>query len=158
MIQHMRYKNKFSYSIEAEDEVLGLASLKLILQPMVEMLFIMEWNLWMVTARSKIRAWKENNDLYLSVEDNGLGMTEEQVERLFTDTSHVPSRRGSGIGVKNVNERIHLYFGKDYGISINSEPDEGTTVLMHLPAVSYEEIAKEEALKEQNAKKEEKHA
>jgi len=106
----------------------------------------------------KIRAWKENNDLYLSVEDNGLGMTEEQVERLFTDTSHVPSRRGSGIGVKNVNERIHLYFGKDYGLSINSEPDEGTTVLMHLPAVSYEEIAKEEALKEQNAKKEEKHA
>ena len=98
----------------------------------------------MVTARSKY--------------GNGLGMTEEQVERLFTDTSHVPSRRGSGIGVKNVNERIHLYFGKDYGISINSEPDEGTTVLMHLPAVSYEEIAKEEALKEQNAKKEEKHA
>ncbi len=41
---------------------------------------------------------------------------------------------------------------KDYGISINSEPDEGTTVLMHLPAVSYEEIAKEEALKEQKCK------
>ena len=158
MIQHMRYKNKFSYSIEAEDEVLGLASLKLILQPMVENAIYHGMEFMDGDGEIKIRAWKENNDLYLSVEDNGLGMTEEQVERLFTDTSHVPSRRGSGIGVKNVNERIHLYFGKDYGLSINSEPDEGTTVLMHLPAVSYEEIAKEEALKEQNAKKEEKHA
>lgn len=53
MIQHMRYKNKFSYSIEAEDEVLGLASLKLIYSLWWKMLFIMEWNLWMVTARSK---------------------------------------------------------------------------------------------------------
>ena len=72
-------------------------------------------------------------------------MTEEQVERLFTDTSHVPSRRGSGIGVKNVNERIHLYFGKNYGLSIESEPDEGTTVRIHLPAIAYEEaVGKEE--------------
>ena len=93
----------------------------------------------------KIRAWKEEEDLYLSVEDNGLGMTEEQVERLFTDTGHVPSRRGSGIGVKNVNERIHLYFGKNYGLSIESEPDEGTTVRIHLPAIAYEEaVGKEE--------------
>ena len=54
MIQHMRYKNKFSYSIEAEDEVLGLASLKSLFYSLWwKMLFIMEWNLWMVTARSK---------------------------------------------------------------------------------------------------------
>lgn len=53
----------------------------------------MEWNLWMVTA-SQNTGMKENNDLYLSVEDNGLGMTEEQVERLFTDTSHDPFQAG----------------------------------------------------------------
>ena len=47
--------------------------------------------------------------------------------------------------MKNVNERIHLYFGKDYGLSIESEPDEGTTVRIHLPAVVYEEaVGKEE--------------
>ena len=92
MIQHMRYKNKFSYSIEAEDEVLGLASLKLILQPMVENAIYHGMEFMDGDGEIKIRAWKENNDLYLSVEDNGLGMTEEQVERLFTDTSHVPHR------------------------------------------------------------------
>ena len=145
MIQHMRYKNKFSYSIEAEEEVLGLASLKLILQPMVENAIYHGMEFMDGDGEIKIRAWKEEEDLYLSVEDNGLGMTEEQVERLFTDTGHVPSRRGSGIGVKNVNERIHLYFGKNYGLSIESEPDEGTTVWIHLPAIAYEEaVGKEE--------------
>ena len=145
MIQHMRYKNKFSYSIEAEEEVLGLASLKLILQPMVENAIYHGMEFMDGDGEIKIRAWKEEENLYLSVEDNGLGMTEEQVERLFTDTGHVPSRRGSGIGVKNVNERIHLYFGKNYGLSIESEPDEGTTVRIHLPAIAYEEaVGKEE--------------
>lgn len=112
----------------------------------------------MVTARSKYGHGKENNDLYLSVEVKGTWHDRRTGRAPVIRYQPCPSRRGSGIGVKNVNERIHLYFGKDYGISINSEPDEGTTVLMHLPAVSYEEIAKEEALKEQNAKKEEKHA
>ena len=70
-------------------------------------------------------------------------MTEEKVESLFTDTAHVASKRGSGIGVRNVNERIKLYFGAEYGLSIESEPDEGTTVTAHLPAISYEEVKKE---------------
>ena len=87
-----------------------------------------------------IRIWMESDDLYFTIEDNGLGMTEEQVERLFSDSSHVPSKRGSGIGVRNVNERIRLYFGESYGVSIESEPDEGTKVILHLPAVCYQNI------------------
>ena len=51
----------------------------------------------------------------------------------------MPSKKGSGIGVKNVNERIRLYFGEAYGLLIQSEPDEGTTVVIHLPAIPYEE-------------------
>ena len=49
------------------------------------------------------------------------------------------SKRGSGIGVRNVNERIKLYFGTEYGLMIESEPDEGTTVRIHLPSMVYEE-------------------
>lgn len=56
---------------------------------------------------------------------------------------HMPSGRGSGIGVKNVHQRIRLYFGNDYGLEIQSEPDEGTTVTAHLPAIPYEEVKKE---------------
>ena len=90
-----------------------------------------------------LKVWKEEGDLYFSVIDNGLGMTEEQVGNLFTDTAHVASKRGSGIGVRNVNERIKLYFGAEYGLSIESEPDEGTAVKIHLPAVPYEKVLEE---------------
>ena len=53
------------------------------------------------------------------------------------------SRKGSGIGVKNVNERIRLYFGEEYGITIWSEPDEGTVIHIHLPAQAYTEMTQE---------------
>ena len=144
MIQHMRFKNRFSYTIEAEDEVLELASLKLMLQPLVENAIYHGMEFMDGDGEIFISAWKEGEDLYLKVSDNGLGMTEEQVSRLFSDTPHTGSSRGSGIGVKNVNERIRLYFGSEYGLSIESEPDEGTVVTIHLPAVAYSEIRQKE--------------
>lgn len=144
MIQHMRFKNRFSYTIEAEDEVLELASLKLMLQPLVENAIYHGMEFMDGDGEIFISAWKEGEDLYLKVSDNGLGMTEEQVARLFCDTPHTGSSRGSGIGVKNVYERIRLYFGSEYGLSIESEPDEGTVVTIHLPAVAYSEIRQKE--------------
>ncbi len=144
MIQHMRFKNRFSYTIEAEDEVLELASLKLMLQPLVENAIYHGMEFMDGDGEIFISAWKEGEDLYLKVSDNGLGMTEEQVARLFSDMPHTGSSRGSGIGVKNVNEWIRLYFGSEYGLSIESEPDEGTVVTIHLPAVAYSEIRQKE--------------
>lgn len=145
MIQHMRYKNKFTYTVEAGEEVLDLASLKLILQPLVENAIYHGMEFMDGDGEIRIKAWRSGGDLYMSVSDNGLGMTGDQVEGLFGDTDHVPSGRGSGIGVKNVNGRIKLYFGKAYGLDIESEPDEGTTVTAHLPAIPYSEVKKEEA-------------
>ena len=139
MIQHMRFKNKFTYEIQAEDGVLELASLKLMLQPLVENAIYHGMEFMDGDGEILLKVWKEEGDLYFSVIDNGLGMTEEQVGNLFTGASHVDSKRGSGIGVKNVNERIKLYFGEKYGLSIESEPDEGTTVKIHLPVVTNRE-------------------
>lgn len=139
MIQHMRFKNKFTYEIQAEDGVLELASLKLMLQPLVENAIYHGMEFMDGDGEILLKVWKEEGDLYFSVIDNGLGMTEEQVGNLFTGASHVDSKRGSGIGVKNVNERLKLYFGEKYGLSIESEPDEGTTVKIHLPVVTYSE-------------------
>ena len=144
MIQQMRFKNKFTYKIDADEDVLELASLKLMLQPMVENAIYHGMEFMDGDGVIQIRVWREGDDLYLRVRDNGLGMTKEQVENLFKDSGHVPSRRGSGIGVRNVNERVHLYFGDAYGLRIESEPDEGTDVIIHLPAVPYSEIAERE--------------
>ena len=71
-------------------------------------------------------------ELFFVLADNGPGMPEEQVAGLLTEESGTRSR-GSGIGLKNVHQRIQLYFGSEYGLEVESEPDEGTTVRIHLP-------------------------
>ena len=144
MIQQMRFKNKFTYQIEEEPEVLGLASLKLMLQPLVENAIYHGMEFMDGDGEILVRAGLQDGKLCFLVADNGLGMTEEQVEQILTGQPHTSSRRGSGIGVKNVNERIRLYFGEEYGLSIDSEPDEGTRIRICLPAVSYQDLTERE--------------
>ena len=134
MIQHMRFKNKFDYEFDIAEDVLELPSLKLMLQPLVENAIYHGMEFMDGDGMITVKAWREEDELYLSVADNGLGMTEDKVETILTGKSASGNGRGSGIGVKNVNERIKLYFGEAYGLTIDSEPDEGTTVIIHLPA------------------------
>lgn len=136
-IQQMRFKNKFTYEIQAGEDVLDLACLKLMLQPLVENAIYHGMEFMDGDGEIHVRVKREAEDLFLEIRDNGLGMTKEQVENLLSEKPHVSSRRGSGIGVKNVNERIRLYFGEDYGLVIESEPDEGTVIRCHLPAEIY---------------------
>ena len=133
MIQHMRFKNKFDYEFDIAEDVLELPSLKLMLQPLVENAIYHGMEFMDGDGLIMVKAWREENELYLSVADNGLGMTEDKVEMILTGKSSSGNGRGSGIGVKNVNERIKLYFGEAYGLTIDSEPDEGTKVTIHLP-------------------------
>lgn len=134
MIQHMRFKNKFDYEFDIAEDVLELPSLKLMLQPLVENAIYHGMEFMDGDGLITVKAWRKEDELYLSVADNGLGMTEDKVEMILTGKSTSGNGRGSGIGVKNVNERIKLYFGEAYGLTIDSEPDEGTTVIIHLPA------------------------
>ena len=134
MIQHMRFKNKFDYEFDIAEDVLELPSLKLMLQPLVENAIYHGMEFMDGDGLITVKAWRKEDELYLSVADNGLGMTEDKVETILTGKSTSGNGRGSGIGVKNVNERIKLYFGEAYGLTIDSEPDEGTTVIIHLPA------------------------
>ncbi len=144
MIQQMRFKNKFTYTIEAQPETLGLACVKLILQPLVENAVYHGMEFMDGDGEITILSALEDGDLWFTIRDNGLGMRREQVERLLTDSPQTASGRGSGIGVKNVHERIRLYFGEQYGLEIWSEPDEGTRIRVHLPAVSCQELQERE--------------
>ena len=146
MIQHMRFKNRFTYEIEADEDVMELASVKLILQPLVENAVYHGMEFMDGDGEIRIRVYRDGEDLYMKVSDNGLGMTKEQVKGMFTDKPHVKSGSGSGIGVRNVNERIRLYFGQEYGLSIESELDEGTVVTIHMRAVPYAETAEREKI------------
>lgn len=144
MIQQMRFKNKFTYQIDAPPDTLELASLKLMLQPLVENAVYHGMEFMDGDGEIEIRVSADDSGLWFQIRDNGLGMTADQVNRLLSDHPHVTSSRGSGIGVKNVNERIRLYFGEPYGLVIESEPDEGTVIRVHLPAVSYDQVMEKE--------------
>ena len=134
-IQKMRFKNKFTSEIRADGEALGCETVKLVVQPIVENAIYhgMEY----ADGDGEILVWAhiEGEDLYIDVTDNGPGMRQEQVDRLLRedDGPAAPSRGGSGIGLRNVHQRIQLTYGKPYGLEIESEPDEGTTIRIHLP-------------------------
>lgn len=144
LIQEMRYKNKFSYVIDCAPEAENLSTIKLVVQPIVENAIYHSMDFMDGDGVIEIRAAVGLEGLTITVSDNGLGMTPDVVERLLTtgpESNRADStRRGSGIGLKNVQERIRLYFGAEYGVTIESEPDEGTRVTLRLPAVPYGEM------------------
>ena len=84
-----------------------------------------------------VKGYRKEDDIYIEVSDNGLGMPQDMVEQLLTDNNRV-RKHGSGVGVINVHNRIRLRFGKPYGLEIESMPDEGTTIRIHLPYIPYE--------------------
>lgn len=144
MIQQMRFKNKFTYRIQADPETLEMASLKLMLQPLVENAIYHGMEFMDGDGEILVEVKGMGDQLQFLIRDNGLGMPPEQVENLLKETPHTHSSRGSGIGVKNVNERIRLYFGEEFGLIIQSEPDEGTSIRILLPAISWKQMMEQE--------------
>ncbi len=146
LIQEMRYKNKFRYVIDCQPEAADLSTIKLVVQPIVENAIYHSMDFMDGDGLIEIRAGTQDGLLTITVSDNGLGMPPEVVEGLLSQeprpeaSRRESGRKGSGIGLRNVQERIRLYFGPDYGVSIQSEPDEGTVVTLQMPAVPYGEM------------------
>lgn len=137
-IQKMRYKNRFEYTIDAQEGTTHLISIKLILQPLVENAIYHGMEFMDGDGEIEITVRQVEKVLCIRLRDNGPGMPPDVVQSLLAG-NHPVSRRGSGIGVKNVSERIQLYFGKEYGLEILSEPDRGTEIIITMPAVDYDE-------------------
>lgn len=136
-IQKIRYKNCFTFTMEIDPEVACCCTVKLILQPILENAINYGVNGMDDSGEIKLVGRKEEGKVILSVIDNGIGMSEEEVHFLLTN-KRVRSH-GSGVGLVNVNNRIKILFGKEYGLIVESEPDEGTTVSVCIPAVPYTE-------------------
>ena len=139
-IQKMRYKNKFSATITAEDGVESLCTIKLIVQPILENAIYHGMAYADGDGEITVRAFRDGGDVLIEVSDNGPGMPEEVVESLLDPNGPAAAAgaKGSGIGFRNVHRRIRLTFGADYGLTIFSEPDDGTTVRIRLPALDEE--------------------
>lgn len=131
-IQNIRYKNKFTVTIDVEKEIEDYITIKLILQPLLENAIYHAMEVMDGEGEITITGFLQGEDVWLAVEDNGLGMPPEKVDSLLTGKPQ-PGRKGSGIGLRNVHQRIQLYYGAQYGLEIESELDIGTTVKIHLP-------------------------
>lgn len=141
-IQKVRYRDAFAVTFDVEPEIESFCTVKLVLQPLLEN--AINYGVCGMEDCGEIRVTGRRQDgrVVLSVEDNGMGMSEEEVRLLLTDDKRV-HKRGSGVGLVNVNNRIRLLFGESYGLEIASEPDEGTRVSVCIPAVAYTEENRE---------------
>lgn len=160
-IQRIRYKDAFSVTFDVDPELEEYCAVKLTLQPILENSINYGVDPMDDCGEIFIRVKKENDMLILSVEDNGIGMSQEEVSLLLTDSNR-KRKHGSGVGLININNRVQILFGKEYGLLIESEPDEGTRVSIRIPAIPYTEenrkilekgylFSKEEIEKKRNA-------
>lgn len=127
-IQLMMHDYEFDAEINIDDEILEYKILNLLLQPLIENAIDHGIDLKR-SGRGKITisGYMYNGNVVLSVCDNGIGMEQDKVDTILTENS-------KGYGVRNVNERIKLYYGSEYEIKINSKIGEGTTMIVRIPA------------------------
>lgn len=134
-IQQKRYKDKFDFVIDIEEEFMDINIPLLTIQPLLENSIIHGFK-EKSTGRVEIKAEKNEKMISISVIDNGLGMKKNFSEDLLDSraqnkdkiTSHI-----TGIGINNVHQRLKHYFGEEYGLEINSEINNGTEVKINLP-------------------------
>ena len=132
-IQKFRYKDQFDYAFEVEEGCSAYYCNKITLQPLIENAIYHGLNRMIDEGFIRIRIYEEGEELVFCVEDNGVGMTAEQCAAILT----ADSGQG-GIGMKNVNDRVKIYFGAQYGMKIESEPDVGTKVYIRMPKLREE--------------------
>ncbi len=136
-IQKMRYRDKLEYEIEVDEEIKHKEIINLILQPLVENAIYHGIKYRGSKGLVRITGRGEGDKIILTVSDNGIGMDETALEEIFDRSK---AREGNnGVGVYNVQTRIQLYYGTEYGLHFESRLGEGTQVTVTIPKHCREE-------------------
>lgn len=131
-IQKVRFQDKLDYNISADENTLNLQTLKLIIQPFVENAICHGFEAMVDKGIIIINASIQNNKLVLVIKDNGIGISEKVLSSITREYKHF---KGTGVGIRNVQQRIQLFFGEEYGIKMESELEEGTIITITLPII-----------------------
>ncbi len=132
-IQRFRFGERISYHIENEIDSTKYYLLPLLLQPIVENAFIHGLEAQQGNGEIICKIKEQDNYLQIAVSDNGLGMSEERLHQVQRSLQGEQVEGKKRVGLKNINERIKLYYGDMYGIMIKSIETQGTTVTIILP-------------------------
>jgi two-component system, sensor histidine kinase YesM len=130
-IQKMRYKDKLEYEIDVDKDIYEYEIVKLILQPIIENAIYHGIKLKETMCLLRIRGYSVGSNIIIKIIDNGVGMPKEVLAHIFDEDKH--KHKSSGVGVYNVQTRLQLYYGKNYGISYESVTAEGTTAIITIP-------------------------
>lgn len=138
-IQKFRYGDRLNYRLDLPKELLSLYSIKLILQPLVENAIYHGIKEKDEPGLITVTGHRDGDTLVLQVIDDGLGIPPPRLKMLQDDLKRGLIVSNDGYGIFNVNERIRLYFGPDYGLTLDSVFEKGTVATIRLPCVDKKE-------------------
>ena len=130
-IQKMRYKDKLEFQIEVDPSIMHITLIKLVLQPIIENAIYHGLKYKESKGLLIVKGFMRNGNAVLQVIDDGVGMDEETLKHIYD--KHKVNYQSNGVGVYNVQKRLKLYYGNDYGIVYESEPGKGTTATITIP-------------------------
>jgi two-component system sensor histidine kinase YesM len=132
-IQKFRFRNRFNYTLNYSRELNNYKLLPFIIQPIIENAVVHGLKSVEEGGNISLQAEKEGGILRIIIEDNGCGMDEEKLKQVVDSLKGAEESVGEHIGLKNVHQRIKLYYGEDYGMIICSTFGKGTRVEISLP-------------------------
>lgn len=130
-IQKMRYKDKLEFQIEVDPSILHIPLIKLVLQPIIENAIYHGLKYKESKGLLIVKGFMKDGNAVLQVIDDGVGMDEETLNHIYE--RHKVNYQSNGVGVYNVQKRLQLYYGEDYGITYESEVGKGTTATITIP-------------------------
>lgn len=131
-LQKLCYSKKFDFEIRADESVMDLEIMRFSLQPIVENAILHGFKNVRRGGMLDISIQKHGNILRFEVRDNGCGIEREELESLRSAVGN-KENQGAHIGLRNIHERLQLYFGDEYGLHIESDGENGTTVWFEVP-------------------------
>ncbi len=137
-ILNLRYYNRFTVTYDIDEEVYRYKTLKFLLQPIIENAVFHGIEGVERKGLLKVGIHHEGNTIIFTVEDNGKGISNEKLGVIFEEDGEVGRDRLNSIGIPNIQKRIKLHFGENYGISIRSMDEQGTVVTIAIPAMALE--------------------
>lgn len=141
-IQKVRYRDIMDYEIHIDPELYQYKILKLTLQPLVENSLYHGIKYKRAKGSIIVTGMRSESNIYFKIEDDGVGMEQEELDNLRREIVKPCKDTGKGFGLANVNERIRMNFGEEYGMTIHSTPGRGTCVEIVIPAVAYGQTEK----------------
>jgi two-component system sensor histidine kinase YesM len=136
LINKIRFKDCFDFSVEAGPEVLEYSTIKIILQPIVENAIKYGIDKSGTNGFIRVNVKLEENSVLFEVSDNGAGIPGERlnaIQKVLTKHTQIVDSSLNGFGLLNVNQRIWMQFGEGYGIIIDSVVGIGTIVHIRIP-------------------------